>query len=393
MDVDKLTTELAAYEYARLWDVTDPRSVAEWVFSSPDDFEDFEALPAAAAALDQMRAAFRSESDDDRFEATALAFAGTAIRLTVPVAARTGGERWALTGNDGTVDKWLRLTVGDTEALIVAWGPGRFFLQLRLASSPMKAALKSGSLSEDDLVIFKGTDLLRSFARDAVRYYIDDVENAKWFVDQPAVVQAARLMNARLAAAAARLPRTSRHDPELAARAWAAAEVLYFDSDVELPTLPDEDLLDAEPTGFDRPYRGKPAEGDYPEVQPTSPAARERANAEHDALCRQLIAHLSKRGIEAGELTSPPVDVAWRGANNRQVIAEIKSCFDGNDTDQLRLGLGQLLEYRQRLAGAGVTADAILLVTRVKDPFWYEICRSVDIRLLAGDDEATWDLG
>src|SRR5690606_7705637 len=43
--------------------------------------------------------------------------------------------------------------------------------------------------------------------------------------------------------------------------------------------------------GFDRPYRGKPAEGLYPSVQATSPEAKEAAAREHDALCRRLIAH------------------------------------------------------------------------------------------------------
>ena len=45
------------------------------------------------------------------------------------------------------------------------------------------------------------------------------------------------------------------------------------------------------------------------------------------------------------------------------------------------------------LASAGVTARAILLVTRVADPPWYDVCASVDVRLLAADDEPAWQLG
>jgi hypothetical protein len=142
--------------------------------------------------------------------------------------------------------------------------------------------------------------------------------------------------------------------------------------------------------GFDRQYRGKPQEGVYPETQATSPAAKEAAAREHDRVCRLLITHLAGHGIPAGELVDPPVDVAWRNTAGVQMIAEIKSCFEGNDTTQLRLGLGQVLEYRHRLLPDRGPAIAVLLISRVADPSWFEICRSVGVHLLSAADETSW---
>lgn len=73
------------------------------------------------------------------------------------------------------------------------------------------------------------------------------------------------------------------------------------------------------------------------------------------------------------------------------MIAEIKSCLGVADTVQLRLGLGQILQYRHRLAQRGTDAEAVLLVSRVLDPSWYEICATAGVTLLGGDDEAAWE--
>jgi hypothetical protein len=142
--------------------------------------------------------------------------------------------------------------------------------------------------------------------------------------------------------------------------------------------------------GFDRFYRGKPAEGLYPPTQATSPEAKEAAVHEHDVLCRRLIEYLAHHGILAGELFDPPVDIAWQSPAGLQMIAEIKSCSAGNYIEQLRLGLGQVIEYRHRVSARRGPAKAVLLVSRVVDPTWFALCRSVDVQLIAGDDEDSW---
>ena len=53
--------------------------------------------------------------------------------------------------------------------------------------------------------------------------------------------------------------------------------------------------------------------------------------------------------------TDPQVDVGWwRG--DRLVVVEVKSTLGGNECSQLRLGLGQVMDYRQQLGGDGVDA-------------------------------------
>jgi hypothetical protein len=142
--------------------------------------------------------------------------------------------------------------------------------------------------------------------------------------------------------------------------------------------------------GFDRPYSGRPEEGSYPIQQATGGEAHERARTEHNDICRRLIDHLGLRGIKAGEhLDEVKVDLAWHSGSGRQVIAEVKSCAGANDQDQLRLGLGQVLEYRTRLVNRGHTVDCCLVVSRVLDTAWFDVCEQAGVVLIdAGRHEA-----
>jgi hypothetical protein len=86
------------------------------------------------------------------------------------------------------------------------------------------------------------------------------------------------------------------------------------------------------------------------------------------------------------------VDLPWN-RRGRQAIAEVKSWLDDNDPVQLRLGMGQVLECRHRLAANGVHADAVMLISQPNDTLWNDICHGVHVRLLSADNEASWDLG
>ena len=54
------------------------------------------------------------------------------------------------------------------------------------------------------------------------------------------------------------------------------------------------------------------------------------------------------------------------------------------------LGLGQILDYRHRLGGSGVRG--VLLVSRVLDPAWRDICGAVGIHLLDARNWTGWEL-
>ena len=56
-------------------------------------------------------------------------------------------------------------------------------------------------------------------------------------------------------------------------------------------------------------------------------------------------------------------------------MAEVKSTTQSNEEKQLRLGLGQVLRYRQLLAGGSVDVRAVLAVKKTpSDPGWLGLC-------------------
>jgi hypothetical protein len=82
------------------------------------------------------------------------------------------------------------------------------------------------------------------------------------------------------------------------------------------------------------------------------------------------------RSHVAGE---PAFDLAWE-TNQTIYVAEVKSISKTNEERQLRLGLGQLLRYRQLLGGKGKPVRAVLVVERQpSDQNWFELCSSLDV--------------
>ena len=243
---------------------------------------------------------------------------------------------------------------------------------VRTSRSCIEDAIRAGRLSADEMTrrgIVRVEDQVGTLADDAAPYYCPDEVALRWFLLHPAVILATRIMAINLLVKGGFTWKAA-YRPELVAYAWAAAE--SFEAGW---------AHDADVPAFHRPYAGRAAEAIFPKQQPTNAEAHERAVAEHHELTERLRRFLSEAGFEGGLRNDVPVDLAWRGPSGDVVIAEIKSCFGDGDTEQLRLGLGQLLEYRERLVGLGVFAEAVLLVSRVKDDIWYDICTSVDVCL------------
>jgi hypothetical protein len=145
--------------------------------------------------------------------------------------------------------------------------------------------------------------------------------------------------------------------------------------------------LDPPAAGYDRPYAGPIAMGEFPNDQATNGAAHEASRAEHHRVCARVLSYLTSQGVDAGQgLCDVPVDLAWRDRAGKLLIAEVKSCADGNDLHQLRLGLGQVLEYRTRLASIGVDVEAVLITNRVLDTLWYDVCDDAGVILVDVDD-------
>lgn len=68
--------------------------------------------------------------------------------------------------------------------------------------------------------------------------------------------------------------------------------------------------------------------------------------------------------------------------------AEVKSITDANEEEQLRLGLGQVLRYRQCLLNTGHQRVVALLVPErpPRDPTSKSLCQDLRVVLLAAHD-------
>ncbi len=118
---------------------------------------------------------------------------------------------------------------------------------------------------------------------------------------------------------------------------------------------------------------------------PFDPEELDRKTVEH----MQLQDRLARMAKNAGfKVHSPrkgdPVqfDLAWTSASGKAVV-EVKTLSTTNaDAKQIRLGIGQVLEYQHRLRAAGEDVLAILVVDRKPAAaHWVELCDRHDIQL------------
>ena len=108
----------------------------------------------------------------------------------------------------------------------------------------------------------------------------------------------------------------------------------------------------------------------------------------HQETLSLLKAHLGARAVSAKApgKGQPPFDAGWsdQGVN---WIAEVKSISPATEIQQMRLGLGQLLDYRGRLAKQKHKVRAVLVLSKKPaDAAWQGICRAVDVLLTWAPD-------
>ena len=71
----------------------------------------------------------------------------------------------------------------------------------------------------------------------------------------------------------------------------------------------------------------------------------------------------------------PNFDLAWRCADGSSVVVEVKSLTAANEAGQLRLGLGQVLDFADALRRSGTQSLPVLAVeAQPRDSRWVEIC-------------------
>ncbi|MER7418072.1 hypothetical protein ABT346_15040 [Micromonospora peucetia] len=77
----------------------------------------------------------------------------------------------------------------------------------------------------------------------------------------------------------------------------------------------------------------------------------------------------------------PLFDLAWLSRDVLNV-AEVKSTTFANEESQLRLGLGQVLRYRQQLSAPGREVVAWLVPEREpSDRTWTQVCTGAGVHL------------
>ena len=81
----------------------------------------------------------------------------------------------------------------------------------------------------------------------------------------------------------------------------------------------------------------------------------------------------------------PAFDVGW-WQDSRFVVAEVKSATDSNEIAQLRLGLGQVLDYADQLRRADKNPLPVLAIERAPtDDRWVELCATHGVTLVWPD--------
>lgn len=116
------------------------------------------------------------------------------------------------------------------------------------------------------------------------------------------------------------------------------------------------------------------------------------ATLDPDASGRGLRAHrklenwLASRAAADGLLpqdpdtTDPPFDLCWEDAGHLTVV-EVKSITWANETSQLRLGLGQVLEYAQILRTRGPVRPVLFVEQAPSAQHWASVCESAGVQL------------
>jgi hypothetical protein len=127
-----------------------------------------------------------------------------------------------------------------------------------------------------------------------------------------------------------------------------------------------------------------------PEPFSFDPATVERGLKGHADTQNALASVLRRGGIEprSCQPPEPNFDLAWQ-RNETVFVAEVKSTTASNEEEQLRLGLGQVLRYRQRLAALGHERVVAVLVPERQpcdDDAWRQLCQELRVILLPGNE-------
>jgi len=140
------------------------------------------------------------------------------------------------------------------------------------------------------------------------------------------------------------------------------------------------------PDGFGAEYRPGDEALQSSESEPFSvdPDQRDRGTRAHHETQNALAEIVRSRGLTPRSPDGEPnFDVGWQEPDGRLVVVEVKSVTERNAEKQLRLGLGQVLRYRNLLATGEADVVAILaLSASPHDQRWIELCQELGVGLI-----------
>ena len=113
------------------------------------------------------------------------------------------------------------------------------------------------------------------------------------------------------------------------------------------------------------------------------PDVVDRGTRAHKRTQNAFADRLTADGLEplSPDSGDPPFDIAWVD-HDALFVGEVKSLTDANEEEQLRLALGQVLRYAQRLRAGGRNVVPVIIVEREpSDPTWFALCASLGVQL------------
>jgi hypothetical protein len=140
------------------------------------------------------------------------------------------------------------------------------------------------------------------------------------------------------------------------------------------------------PSSFGGTYKRADEEASARQAEPftVDPNAIDRGTRGHARTQNALATFLEDAGVTALGPTSgdPDFDLGWRKGGAWYVV-EVKSITSANEARQLRLALGQVLDYHDSLSRRHNDVRAVIAIERLPaDPRWVSICERHDVLLV-----------
>lgn len=103
----------------------------------------------------------------------------------------------------------------------------------------------------------------------------------------------------------------------------------------------------------------------------------------HQNTLRALIERLGDVPVRTPGPGAPQFDAGWSRGKNL-FVAEVKSLSGTNEAQQIRLGLGQVLDYHHQLKAKSTITPVLVLERQPQDDRWVRLCKRHGVLLVWG---------